>query len=49
MLGCLDGREVELDDDVVLVADGLNSLRRHARVAPCIGEPVEGSEPRAKI
>ena len=50
MLGRLYRREVELDDDVVLVVDGLmNTLGRHAGVAPGSRELAEGSEPRAKV
>jgi len=50
MLGCFNGRELELDDDVVLVGYRLvNPLRRHPRVSPCLGEPREGTEPSGKV
>jgi hypothetical protein len=48
--GIVDGLELEINDDVLVVIDWLvDALRQHTRLPSCVREAVEGGEPSSKV
>lgn len=50
ILRLVEGREIQVDDDVAGIVDGLsNTLGSHTGLTPGIRDPIEGRKPCLKV